>query len=97
MTTPYHWQQLEQMYHSAPINTTIPSVMKVGQGSAEVTIDIGPHLYHSAQSLHGSIYFKAMDDAAFFAASSIEIQNFIIPKIHLELNWRVLEFWDCFQ
>lgn len=51
-----------------------------------VTIDIGPALFHAAGSLHGSVYFKALDDAAFFAANSVEKQGFTVTaRFEVEL------------
>ena len=35
-------------------------------------------LFHSAQAVHGSVYFKMLDDAAFFAASSLEKEVFVL-------------------
>lgn len=30
-----------------------------------------PDFFHAADAVHGSVYFKAMDDAAFFACNSL--------------------------
>ena len=73
-----HFRALEDMYHAAPVNTTIPSRLKVGDGKAEVEIQVGSHLWHAAHALHGSMYFKALDDAAFFAANSVETKGFVL-------------------
>ena len=34
--------------------------------------------HHSAGGLHGSVYFKMLDDAAFFAANSIDTERFVL-------------------
>jgi len=36
--------------------------------------------YHAAMSLHGAIYFKLLDDAAYFAAASREEEFFLLTK-----------------
>ena len=35
-------------------------------------------LFHSARAVHGSVYFKMLDDAAFFAANSLEPDYFVL-------------------
>ena len=66
-----HFRSLERMYHSAPINQSVPSRLVVQQGEAEVRMKVGPKYWHSAHAMHGSLYFKGLDDAAFFAANSV--------------------------
>jgi uncharacterized protein (TIGR00369 family) len=34
--------------------------------------------FHAAGAVHGSVYFKAMDDAAFFAANSVVEDVFVL-------------------
>lgn len=38
-----------------------------GDGEAEVSIEVGRELFHASGAVHGSVYFKLLDDAAFFA------------------------------
>jgi len=81
-----HYQKLEQMYHLAPINTTIPSRLSVGEGTAEVRLTASSAFHHAAKAVHGSIYFKGLDDAAYFAANSVEIENLVLTaKFEVEL------------
>lgn len=65
-----HYKALENMYLAAPINKIFPPTLAVGEHKAEVSLDIIPDYFHTAQSLHGSVYFKMLDDSAFFAAQS---------------------------
>ena len=82
----HHYRCLEHMYHSAPINNTLPSQLEVYDGGARITLTVGPHLWHSAGGLHGSLYFKGLDDAAFFAANAIEPVHFVLTaKFEVEL------------
>ena len=66
------------MYHAAPINQYFRPVLTVGDGVAEVAIPIRPDFFHAANAVHGSVYFKAMDDAAFFAVNSIVTDAFVL-------------------
>lgn len=73
-----HFRRLEHMYLSAPINRFFNPSITINEGSAEVGIPIRMELHHAAFATHGSVYFKAMDDAAFFAASSLEAGYFML-------------------
>jgi uncharacterized protein (TIGR00369 family) len=39
---------------------------------------VRPDFFHAAQAVHGSVYFKALDDATFFAASSLVHDVFVL-------------------
>ncbi|HSR41538.1 MAG TPA: PaaI family thioesterase [Longimicrobiales bacterium] len=67
---PEHHRKLENLYHSAPVTELYGARLRVGAGRAEVTIPVRPEFFHAAAALHGSVYFRALDDAAFFAANS---------------------------
>lgn len=73
-----HYRRLTAMYASAPINATIPSRVHVGQGRATVSMEVSQRYWHAAGAMHGSLYFKALDDAAFFAASSVVTDAFVL-------------------
>ncbi len=82
-----HWRRLERMYLTrASINDYFRPSMIVGEGEAEVRIEVDPKFFHAAGAVHGSVYFKAMDDAAFFAANSVVEDVFVLTtnfNIHL--------------
>lgn len=80
MTNDKHWRALESMYQAAPINTVYRPVMTVSNGEARIEIDITEQLFHSARAVHGSVYFKMLDDAAFFAANSLETECFVLTN-----------------
>tara|TARA_B100000674_G_scaffold377074_1_gene319572 strand:- start:458 stop:883 length:426 start_codon:yes stop_codon:yes gene_type:complete len=81
-----HFRKLERMYASAPVNAHFAPILRVGQGEASVRIPLRPDFYHSAGAVHGSVYFKAMDDAAFFAANSLVSDFFVLTaKFEVEL------------
>lgn len=73
-----HYKRLENMYSAAPINDIFKPVMAVSEGEAVIEIDVGEQYHHSAGGVHGSVYFKMLDDAAFFAANSLETEVFVL-------------------
>lgn len=66
-----HFRRLERMYHAAPINKFYDPRLVVGEGRAELRFVVRPDFHHAAASAHGSVIFKALDDAAYFAANSL--------------------------
>ena len=68
-----HFRKLERMYLSAPINKEIYKgiTIDISNEKAELSFKIGPTFFHAANAIHGSVYFKMLDDAAFFAVNSI--------------------------
>ena len=75
---PEHYRRLESMYQAAPLNDYYNPVMSVSDGTAEIAIDIDKKYFHAGQAVHGSVYFKMLDDAAFFAANSLETEFFVL-------------------
>jgi len=73
-----HFHRLENMYQAAPLNDFYSPRMRVSEGTAEITIDLDSKYFHAGQAVHGSVYFKMLDDAAFFAANSLEAEFFVL-------------------
>lgn len=73
-----HYRALEGMYLGAPINAFYQPRIEVSHETAVIEIDIGHHFFHPAGAVHGSVYFKMLDDAAFFAAASIVDDVFVL-------------------
>lgn len=78
MNNEEHCRKLERMYASAPVNDYFQPVMHVGHGTAEVSIAVRRDFYHAAGAVHGVVYFKLLDDAAFFAANSLIDDVFVL-------------------
>jgi uncharacterized protein (TIGR00369 family) len=66
------------MYHGAPINRFFEPVLRISDGRAEIRMPMKPDFFHAARAVHGSVYFKALDDAAFFAANSLVADVFVL-------------------
>ena len=73
-----HYRSLEKMYLSAPINAFFKPKIAISREYAAIEVTIKTAWYHSAQAVHGSVYFKMLDDAAYFAAHSIESEYFVL-------------------
>ncbi len=73
-----HYRKLERMYDAAPINDYFQPRLHIGAGEAEIRIDVRKDFYHAANAMHGSVYFKALDDATFFAANSLVDDVFVL-------------------
>lgn len=73
-----HYRSLERMYLSAPINAFYKPKIAISLEYAEIEVSIRTAWHHGAQAVHGSVYFKMLDDAAYFAANSIEDEFFVL-------------------
>ncbi|MFQ5838918.1 MAG: PaaI family thioesterase [Thermoplasmata archaeon] len=73
-----HFRKLERMYAEAPINEYFMPELHVTEGHAEVVLPVRQDFLHAAGGVHGSVYFKALDDAAFFAVSSLVEDVFVL-------------------
>ncbi len=78
MTKQEHFSRLESMYAAAPVNEFYKPQMDVREGEAVIEIELSEKFHHSAGGVHGSVYFKMLDDAAFFAANSLEPEFFVL-------------------
>ena len=74
-----HWRALESLYASAPINALFDSELEVtGEGAARIRFAVTDKVYHAAGAAHGTIYFKMLDDAAFYAANTLVSDRFLL-------------------
>ena len=74
-----HHRALESLYRSAPINHVFPSALEiVEEGFARIRFEVGTAHYHAAGAVHGTAYFKMLDDAAFYAVNSLVTDRFVL-------------------
>ena len=78
--TETHFKKLERMYLVAPVNVEIYKgiTIAVTEERAEIALPVDPRYFHAANAIHGSVYFKMLDDAAFFAVNSIVRDVFVL-------------------
>ncbi|OEK02262.1 hypothetical protein BFP97_12365 [Roseivirga sp. 4D4] len=78
-----HYDSLERMFYAAPIQDMLSgAAMKVEERKAAYSLSISKDYFHAAKALHGAVYFKLLDDAAYFAAASIEPTYFLLTKTY---------------
>lgn len=74
-----HCRGLEQLYASAPINGLFRSSLELPEpGLSKICFDVKSDHYHGAGAAHGTLYFKMLDDAAFYAANSLVSDRFLL-------------------
>ena len=78
MTKDPHFTALENMYLAAPISDLYHPSIEISDSEATIEIEVAEQFFHAAGGLHGSVYFKLLDDAAFFAANSLERDVFVL-------------------
>ena len=75
----FHYRALERLYACAPINRMFRSTLAIeDEGRARIDFSIGPETFHAAGAAHGTIYFKMLDDAAFYAANTLVTDRFLL-------------------
>jgi len=78
--------QTRTLVPSGPVSRWYGISIRVGDGRAEVRIPVRPEFFHAAGAVHGSVYFRALDDAAFFAVNSRVLDVLVLTvgfTIHL--------------
>ena len=66
------------MYLAAPVNELYLPTITISDGRATVEFEVSDRFFHAANALHGSVYFKALDDSAFFAVASMVPDRFVL-------------------
>lgn len=74
-----HWRALEALYASAPINRLFESRLTIARaGASRIDFAVEERHFHAAGAAHGTIYFKMLDDAAFYAANTLVSDRFLL-------------------
>src|SRR3546814_14282259 len=67
------------LYLAAPIKQFFPSRLIIDEaGHSRIEFSLDEHFYHAAGAVHGTSYFKVLDDAAFYAANSLVSDRFLL-------------------
>ncbi|ANM29978.1 hypothetical protein ABI59_10950 [Acidobacteria bacterium Mor1] len=87
-----HYRRLEFLYSVAPTNRYYKPRLSIEHEKATIEVDVDPNFFHAAHAVHGSVYFKMLDDAAFFAANSVVPGVFVLTaSFNLQLFRPVTE------
>jgi uncharacterized protein (TIGR00369 family) len=74
-----HFRALESLYRQAAINRLFASALEISEpGLTRIRFDVTPATDHAAGAAHGTLYFKMMDDAAFYACNSLVSDRFLL-------------------
>ncbi|MDN5201712.1 PaaI family thioesterase [Fulvivirgaceae bacterium BMA10] len=75
-----HFEKLENMYLNANVNSQIFDTTEctIELEKATISLIISEKYFHALGAIHGSVYFKLLDDAAFFAVNSIVEDVFVL-------------------
>jgi uncharacterized protein (TIGR00369 family) len=88
-----HFRALESLYASAPINRLFASRLTIPEaGRATIAFSVDEDLHHAAGAAHGTVYFKMLDDVAFYAANSLVSDRFLLTtafNLHFTKPMRV--------
>ena len=82
-----HFRSLQRMYEEGgAINRFFKPRIEITEGKAVVRMDVRADMHHAAHAAHGAVYFKMLDDAAFFAVQSLVTDVFVLTlsfNVHL--------------
>jgi uncharacterized protein (TIGR00369 family) len=74
-----HLRALEALYASAPVNGLFESRIELPEvGHSRIRFRVMPDHFHAAGAAHGTLYFKMLDDAAFYAANGLVSDRFLL-------------------
>ena len=77
-----HFRKLERMYLQANVNRIVfdSTSIKVEEGRAEIGMIVTDKFHHKGAAMHGTVYFKMLDDSAYFAANSLATDYFLLTS-----------------
>ena len=75
-----HYRKLENMYARARSQIPYTNQIKISEGVASLSLPVREDYFHAANAVHGHVYFKIMDDVAFFAANSLITDCFVLTS-----------------
>ncbi|MDG6079430.1 PaaI family thioesterase [Erythrobacter litoralis] len=74
-----HHRALERLYAAAPVNTLFASRLVIEEeGASRIEFEVTEAVFHAAGAAHGTLYFKMLDDAAFYAANTLVTDRFLL-------------------
>ena len=85
-----HFKKLEKIYLNAKVNKEIYSNTEIiiQKNYSEIKMPIKKDYFHALDAIHGSVYFKMLDDAAFFAAQSI-VEDYILLTASFKITFKM--------
>lgn len=82
-----HFRKLERMYSSAPVSAWYGASLAIPEaGRATVAFPVREEFLHAGRAVHGSVYFRALDDAAFFAVNSA-VDDLLVATVSFTVHF----------
>jgi uncharacterized protein (TIGR00369 family) len=76
-----HFRKLEHLFLSAAIHQLYPGItISINETNCIITYPVHEAHFHGGNAMHGAVYFKLLDDAAYFAAAAFETGSFIVTS-----------------
>ena len=75
-----HFVKLQNMYAIANVNTAFYETTEciIEPEKAIISLSVSDKYFHALGAIHGSVYFKLLDDSAFLAVNSIVTDVFLL-------------------
>tara|TARA_B100001564_G_C20213826_1_gene478549 strand:+ start:163 stop:594 length:432 start_codon:yes stop_codon:yes gene_type:complete len=88
--TDAHYKKLEKIYLNANLNKEIYSYTEIiiSKNYTEIKMPIKEDYFHALNAIHGSVYFKMLDDAAFFAAQSV-VEDYMLLTASFNITFKM--------
>ena len=85
-----HFKKLENIYLNANLNQSIyrNTEIKISKNYSEIKMPIKEIYFHAMKAIHGSVYFKMLDDAAFFAAQSV-VEDYMLLTANFNITFKL--------
>ena len=85
-----HFKKLEKIYLNANLNNLIYSNTEIiiSKNYSEIKMPIKEDYFHALNAIHGSVYFKMLDDAAFFAAQSV-VEDYMLLTANFNISFKM--------
>ena len=88
--TDTHFKKLEKIYLNARLNKSIYSNTEIiiSKNYSEIKMPIKENYFHALEAIHGSVYFKMLDDAAFFSAQSV-VEDYMLLTASFNITFKM--------
>jgi len=85
-----HFKKLEKIYLDANLNKVIyrNTEIIISKNHSEIKMPINEDYFHALNAIHGSVYFKMLDDAAFFAAQSV-VEDYMLLTASFNITFKM--------
>ena len=85
-----HFKKLEKTYLNTNLNKVIYSNTEIiiSKNYSEIKMPINEVYFHALNAIHGSVYFKMLDDAAFFAAQSV-VEDYMLLTASFNITFKM--------